>query len=50
MFTTNVSDHNKILSAPKRFWDNCLPGLRGLGRSVARKYSTGGLHVCAGRL
>jgi len=53
MFETNFSEHNKILAAQKRFEGNCprmLPVSTGVGRTVARKSSIGGLHVCAGGL
>jgi len=54
MFKTNFSEHNKICGgAQKRFVFNCPrmpPMSAGLGRTVARKSSIGGLHVSAGGL
>jgi len=53
MFETNFSEHNKIWSAQKRFGGTCsrlLSLSAGLGRTVARKPSIGGLHICAGGL
>jgi len=49
MFETNFSEHNKFVGH-KKIWGNCLrmpPMSAGLGRTVARKSSIGGLHVCA---
>jgi len=51
MLKTNFSEHNKIWGTQKRFGGNCrqIPSVStGLGRTVARKSSIGGLHVCAG--
>jgi len=46
MFKTNLGKNKKDLgvTAPE-----CPPVSAGLGRTVARKSSIGGLHVCAGR-
>jgi len=53
MFETNFSEHNKIWRAQKIFGGNCLRMASvsaDLDRTVARKSSTGDLHVCAGAL
>jgi len=41
------------MGGTKKIWGNCLecPTVSvGLGRTVAKKSSIGGFHVCAGRL
>jgi len=51
MFEKNISQHNKIWGAQKRFGGNYprMPLVSaGLGRTVARKSSIGDLPVCAG--
>jgi len=53
MFETNFSVHNKIWWPLKGFGGNCpeFPTVSAcLGRTVARKSSIGGLHICAGGL
>jgi len=53
MFKTNFSEHNKIWGAQKYLGvtaPECLTVSAGLGKTVARKFSIGGLHVCAGGL
>jgi len=50
MFKTNLSEHNKIWGEQKDMGVTapaCRPVSAGLGRSVARKSSIGGLHVYA---
>jgi len=50
MFNTNFSGHNKIWGGTKIFGvtaPECPSVSAGLGRTVARKSSTGGHHVCA---
>jgi len=53
MFKTNFSEHKKIWEALKKNMGGNFPWMppphvsAGLGRIVARKSSTGGLHVCA---
>jgi len=51
MFEIIFSEHNKIWGAQKRSGGNCtrmLPVSAGLGSTIARKSSVGGLDVCAG--
>jgi len=51
MFKTNFFEHKKIWGPQKRFGgtsSECTPVSAGLGTAVARKSSTGGIHVCAG--
>jgi len=51
MFKANFSEHNKIWGAQKDFGvtaSECSTVSAGLGRTVARKSSIRGLHVCAG--
>jgi len=53
MFETNFSEHNKIWGAQKDLGltaPKCPSVSAGLGRTVARKYSIGGFHDCAGGL
>ena len=53
MFETNFSEHNKIWGPQKHLGvtaPECLTVSAGLGRTVARKSSIAGLHVCAGGL
>jgi len=50
MFKTNFSEHNKIWEGTIKVWSHCPrmpPVSAGLGRTVARTSSIGGLHVCA---
>jgi len=50
MFKTNFSEHNKIWGAQKYLGvtaSECSTASAGLGRTVSRKSSIGGLHVCA---
>ena len=53
MFETNYSEHNNVWRA-QIIWGETSPECpsvsAGLGKTVARKSSIGGLHVCAGRL
>jgi len=51
MFQTNFSEHNKSLGTQKIIGGNCprMPPVSArLGRTVAKKSSIGGLHVCTG--
>jgi len=53
MFERNFSGYNKILGAQKRFVvtaPECPTVSANLGRTVVRKSSIGGIHVCAGGL
>jgi len=52
-FKPNFSEHNKTWGAQKDLRvtaPECPTVSAGLGRTVARKSSIGGLHVCAGRV
>jgi len=53
MFETNFSERKNIWRSTKNIWgylplNASMSG--GLGRTVARKYSIGDLHVCVGGL